>query len=52
MSSARFNWEDPLLLDEQLGDDERQVRDAAREYFDTNNYVKVQLFPETGPGAR
>ncbi|HET7524785.1 MAG TPA: acyl-CoA dehydrogenase family protein, partial [Burkholderiaceae bacterium] len=31
-SSARFNWEDPLLLDEQLDADERQVRDAAREY--------------------
>jgi len=31
-SAAKFNWEDPLLLDEQLTDDERQVRDAAREY--------------------
>ena len=31
-SAAKFNWEDPLLLDEQLSDDERQVRDAAREY--------------------
>ena len=31
-SAARFHWEDPLLLDEQLSDDERQVRDAAREY--------------------
>ena len=31
-SAAKFSWEDPLLLDEQLTDDERQVRDAAREY--------------------
>ena len=31
-SAAKFHWEDPLLLDEQLTDDERQVRDAAREY--------------------
>jgi glutaryl-CoA dehydrogenase len=29
-NAARFSWEDPLLLDEQLTDDERQVRDAAR----------------------
>ncbi len=27
---SRFNWEDPLLLDEQLSDEERMVRDAAR----------------------
>ena len=27
---ARFQWDDPLLLDQQLSDDERQVRDAAR----------------------
>jgi len=27
-----FNWEDPLLLDEQLADDERIVRDSARAY--------------------
>jgi glutaryl-CoA dehydrogenase len=29
---ATFNWADPLLLDEQLGEDERMVRDAARQY--------------------
>jgi len=27
-----FQWEDPLLLEEQLTDDERMVRDAARAY--------------------
>jgi glutaryl-CoA dehydrogenase len=27
-----FQWDDPLLLDEQLGEDERMVRDAARQY--------------------
>ena len=27
-----FNWEDPLLLEEQLGEDERMVRDSARAY--------------------
>ena len=29
---AAFQWDDPLLLDQQLTDDERQVRDAARAY--------------------
>ncbi|MFM0324130.1 acyl-CoA dehydrogenase [Caballeronia glebae] len=30
--AARFNWEDPLLLDQQLTEEERMVRDAARAY--------------------
>ena len=29
---ADFRWDDPLLLDEQLAEDERMVRDAARAY--------------------
>lgn len=29
---AAFHWDDPLLLDQQLSDDERAVRDAARAY--------------------
>src|SRR5258706_10411979 len=29
---ARFVWEDPLLLNDQLSEDERMVRDAARAY--------------------
>jgi glutaryl-CoA dehydrogenase len=32
MSSSAFQWEDPLLLDDQLTEDERMVRDAARAY--------------------
>lgn len=28
----RFQWNDPLLLDQQLTDDERMVRDSVREY--------------------
>ena len=31
-TKARFQWADPLLLDSQLSDDERQVRDAAQAY--------------------
>jgi len=31
-SKARFVWDDPLLLEDQLSEDERMVRDAARAY--------------------
>jgi glutaryl-CoA dehydrogenase len=31
-SKASFNWADPLLLDTQLTEEERMVRDAAAEY--------------------
>ncbi len=31
-AKAAFAWDDPLLLDEQLSEDERMVRDAARDY--------------------
>jgi glutaryl-CoA dehydrogenase len=27
-----FDWQDPLLLEEELGEEERMVRDAARDY--------------------
>ena len=32
MAHATFNWQDPFLLDSQLSDDERMVRDAAAAY--------------------
>ena len=31
-SHAKFHWEDPLLLDQQLSSDERLVRDSAAAY--------------------
>ncbi len=31
-AKAAFHWDDPFLLDAQLGDDERQVQQAARAY--------------------
>jgi glutaryl-CoA dehydrogenase len=31
-TEAAFRWDDPLLLDAQLSDEERLVRDSAREY--------------------
>ena len=30
--AVRFQWDDPLLLDQQLSEDERMVRDAAHAY--------------------
>lgn len=36
---AEFNWEDPLLLDEQLNDEEKLIRDTARDY------AQDKLFP-------
>jgi len=32
MAHASFRWDDPFMFDEQLSDDERAVRDAARAY--------------------
>jgi len=32
MSAATFHWDDPLLLDQQLTEEERMVRDAAHAY--------------------
>jgi glutaryl-CoA dehydrogenase len=32
MAKPSFTWEDPLLLDSQLAADERQVRNAARDF--------------------
>jgi glutaryl-CoA dehydrogenase len=31
-AKAQFSWQDPLLLDQQLTQDERMVRDAAHDY--------------------
>ncbi|ACY17378.1 acyl-CoA dehydrogenase [Haliangium ochraceum] len=32
MSAPRFDWSDPFLLEAQLSDDERMIRDSARDY--------------------
>ena len=31
-ASAPFKWDDPFLLEDQLAEDERLVRDTARDY--------------------
>ena len=38
-----FRWEDPLLLEEQLSEDERLVRDAARNYCQGKLAPRVQM---------
>jgi glutaryl-CoA dehydrogenase len=40
-AKARFKWEDPLLLDDQLSEDERMVRDAAKAYCDAKLKPRV-----------
>ena len=58
-AEASFNWEDPLLLESQLTDEERMVRDAARAYCQDklaprvlegfrNEVTDVAIFPEMG----
>ncbi|HHQ4505717.1 acyl-CoA dehydrogenase [Aeromonas hydrophila] len=32
MTRTRFDWQDPFFLDGQLGEEERLIRDAARDY--------------------
>ena len=31
-SAARFDWTDPLLLEDLLSEEERMIRDSAREF--------------------
>ncbi|MDX1607519.1 MAG: hypothetical protein R3202_15105, partial [Candidatus Competibacterales bacterium] len=32
MSDTAFVWDDPLLLEQQLSEEERLIRDSARDY--------------------
>ena len=41
MAEAPFIWDDPLLLDEQLTDEERLVRDATRQYAQEKLMTRV-----------
>jgi glutaryl-CoA dehydrogenase len=42
-SPARFVWDDPLLLEQQLSEDERMLRDAARDYCQGKLAPRIQL---------
>jgi len=58
-NKASFNWEDPLLLDQQLTDEERMVRDSARQFAEKhlrprvvdafrNEHTDPEIFREMG----
>lgn len=40
-NQASFNWEDPLLLDQQLTEDERMVRESARQFAESKLRPRV-----------
>jgi len=40
--TLRFDWQDPLLLEEELAEDERLVRDSARAYAQEKLMPRVQ----------
>ena len=39
--SKSFQWDDPFLLDAQLSEDERAIRDAARDYAQSDLMPRV-----------
>jgi glutaryl-CoA dehydrogenase len=43
LESNPFNWEDPLLLDAELTEDERMVRDSARDYCQDKLMSRVKM---------
>src|ERR1700734_3357009 len=43
LESNPFDWADPLLLEEELSAEERQVRDAAREFCQDKLMSRVKL---------
>jgi len=56
---ARFNWEDPMLFEDQLSEEEKLVRDSARQYAQEKLMPRIleanrheifdrDIFPEMG----
>jgi glutaryl-CoA dehydrogenase len=43
LARSRFQWDDPLLLEQQLNDDERMVRESARVYCQQKLMPRVVL---------
>ena len=37
-----FDWQDPMFLEQQLGDEERMIRDATRDYCQQQLMPRVQ----------
>jgi glutaryl-CoA dehydrogenase len=59
VGKARFNWKDPLLLDQQLSDEERMIRDSAELFAERmlaprvldafrNEHTDPEIFREMG----
>ena len=42
-TEGRFDWQDPLFLDDQLSEDERRIRDLARSYAQEKLMPRVLL---------
>ena len=40
---AAFDWQDPMFLEQQLSDEERMIRDAAREYCQQRLLPRAQM---------
>jgi glutaryl-CoA dehydrogenase len=40
---ATFDWQDPMFLEQQLSEEERMIRDAAREYCQDGLMPRVQM---------
>ncbi|HKJ51644.1 MAG TPA: acyl-CoA dehydrogenase family protein, partial [Gammaproteobacteria bacterium] len=38
-----FDWQDPMFFEQQLGDEERLIRDAAREYCQQQLMPRIRL---------
>ena len=54
MARGDFRWDDPLLLEEQLSDEEKMVRDAARDYAQGRlapHIVEAFRSEKTDPGV-
>jgi glutaryl-CoA dehydrogenase len=41
-SKAAFQWDDPFLIEDQLGEEERMIRDAARAFADAELAPRVE----------
>ncbi len=59
MGKYNFQWDDPFLLEDQLSDDEKNIRDEARDYAQThlapriieaarNEEAHPEIYPEMG----
>ena len=53
MAAASFVWDDPFLLEDQLTEDERMIRDTARAFAEEELLPRIEdayLDEKTDPG--